>query len=349
MTKSDSNNTPRPTGDVSTEDLRVWLHGLADEERQEIKRTWNLSEMGRAAEPGPAEVAEVWTELMAQLDGKTGLTSEGESSESGGHPLDHGSDRLPLSRINRMSRAIRLHPAISAAAVLLIAVSSVLFLQMSTVTLEGIAGGDTSYLLPDGSSVSLATGSSLTYRRGFWGGGRTTRLIGEGFFEVQEANGSFKVETFNAAITVLGTRFNVRSWPEDHVQETVVALEEGSVELAPLNWPDNSISLEPGQLSRVLAGARNPSIAESVVLDRVLAWRNGGFYFKNAPLAVIVEEIERRYGVAIRVPTRLSDTNLAFFHDDPGNVEVLLDAIQAVTGNRYRVTVLGYEFLSDDN
>ena len=60
--------------------------------------------------------------------------------------------------------------------------------------------------------------------------------------------------------------------------------------------PDQPVVLAPGQMSRVPAGAATPSPPEDVVVERMLAWRSGGFYFNNKPLGIILAEVERRYG-----------------------------------------------------
>ena len=83
-----------------------------------------------------------------------------------------------------------------------------------------------------------------------------------------------------------------RAWPDDEGSDTVVSLVEGSVALAPTEWPENSLILEPGQTSHVTVTSRVPSLVETVALDRVLAWREGGFFFNDMSLKAIISEIE---------------------------------------------------------
>ena len=62
------------------------------------------------------------------------------------------------------------------------------------------------HLLPDGSEVTLAEGSSISYNSILWGFTRTTDLKGEGFFSVKTGD-QFTVETAHGDVTVLGTQF----------------------------------------------------------------------------------------------------------------------------------------------
>ena len=144
------------------------------------------------------------------------------------------------------------------------------------VTIHAPAGTTVTATLPDGSRTELNSGSTLAYQRRLFGWTQTLRLDGEAFFEVVRADEPFVVETFNAAVAVLGTRFNVRAWPGDDRPETVVVLQSGAVQLAPLGVRERPVHLEPGQMSRLPIGATRPSEPQHVSVDRALAWRSGG-------------------------------------------------------------------------
>ena len=53
------------------------------------------------------------------------------------------------------------------------------------------------------------------------------RLTGEAYFDVVEEDAPFVVETFNAEVRVLGTRFNVRAWPEGMARHTFTGSDVG--------------------------------------------------------------------------------------------------------------------------
>lgn len=78
-------------------------------------------------------------------------------------------------------------------------------------------------LLPDGTTVWLNAGSKLHYENDFNGATREVRLEGEAFFDViKQPERPFIVHTSGIDIKVLGTAFNVKSYPEDKTVETTL-------------------------------------------------------------------------------------------------------------------------------
>jgi transmembrane sensor len=94
--------------------------------------------------------------------------------------------------------------------------------------LEARKGSRSRSLLPDGTTVWLNAGSKLYYENDFTGLTREVRLEGEAFFDVVKSpDRPFIVHTSDIDIKVLGTAFNVKSYPEDKTVETT--LYRGSV------------------------------------------------------------------------------------------------------------------------
>lgn len=84
-------------------------------------------------------------------------------------------------------------------------------------------GSRTRSLLADGTTVWLNVGSKLYYENDFNGATREVRLEGEAFFDVVKQPGRpFIVHTAGIDIRVLGTAFNVKSYPEDKNVETTL-------------------------------------------------------------------------------------------------------------------------------
>lgn len=198
--------------------------------------------------------------------------------------------------------------------------------------------------LPDGSHVELNSGSQLSYRR-FWLGRRQVQLEGEAFFTVVSADAPFVVNTFNATVEVIGTRFNVRAWREDLWPETVVVLESGEVVLAAQTMPERVVRLKPGQMSHVPAQAALPGQPVSASLQQLLAWRQGGFAFNNQPLGNILAELERRFGVAVEAPLSIAQDSLVLFMGTDAGLEDILQAVSGFRGYQYRITESGYELI----
>lgn len=107
-------------------------------------------------------------------------------------------------------------------------------------------GSQSKTILPDGSVVRLNAGSKLIYDENFSGEVREVGLEGEAYFEVVKAGKPFIVHAHGIDIKVLGTSFNVKSYPEDESVETTLL--QGAVEVINKNTPNaKSIFLKPNQ------------------------------------------------------------------------------------------------------
>ena len=100
--------------------------------------------------------------------------------------------------------------------------------------------------LPDGSVVRLNSSSSLTYDKNFGKNVREVNLTGEAFFDVtKDSSHPFIIHTNVIDIKVLGTAFNVKSYPNDALTET--SLIRGKVEVTVKNRAQEKIYLEPNE------------------------------------------------------------------------------------------------------
>ncbi len=84
--------------------------------------------------------------------------------------------------------------------------------------------------LSDGTRVWLNTESQLRYPVQFTGERRTVYLVGEAYFDVHpDASHPFTVISGPAEVTVLGTSFNLRAYPEEDIVTTLVS---GAVQMS---------------------------------------------------------------------------------------------------------------------
>lgn len=161
------------------------------------------------------------------------------------------------------------------------------------VTLSVPAGKTAKVILDDGTLVTLNAGSQLTFPHHFREGEqREVKLLGEAFFEVtHNESRPFIVNTEELQTKVLGTKFNVRCFPKESCQVTLV---EGSVlvshddQMAYLN-PDETVSL------------KNEKFLETspADMDYALGWLSGEFYFDGQSLRDIMTEIGRWYNLNV--------------------------------------------------
>jgi ferric-dicitrate binding protein FerR (iron transport regulator) len=91
----------------------------------------------------------------------------------------------------------------------------------SSTTISCDFGDKSNIILPDGSIVWLNSGSKLTFNADFKSEGRNVFLEGEAFFSVSKNKfHPFRVRTADVDIEVLGTKFNVKAYPEEKLVST---------------------------------------------------------------------------------------------------------------------------------
>ncbi len=161
--------------------------------------------------------------------------------------------------------------------------------------------------LPDGSVVELKYGSKIVVE--FSAAERRVQLTGEAYFKVAKNSVPFVVVAGGVALRAVGTEFNVRL-DADAVE---VLVTEGKVSMARVSEPglaDRLESPESGSyasraLQLVVAGQRGivqlaldagPQVTEvsPVEVKSLLAWQISRLQFFETPLAVAIEEFNRR-------------------------------------------------------
>lgn len=166
-------------------------------------------------------------------------------------------------------------------------------IEVSTVT------GMLSHLsLPDGSEVWLNANTTLRYPAVFNKETRDVELDGEAFFDIaHNADQPFSVHTAGMDIQVTGTRFNVDAYDLPG-RNPRAWLEEGGIRL---HWTDGTgtgktVSLVPDQYAELSLDTHTVDIT-SVRADGALAWKEGGFAFRDTPLEEALRQIGNRFHV----------------------------------------------------
>lgn len=148
--------------------------------------------------------------------------------------------------------------------------------------------------LPDGTLVYLNSASTLSYPTKFIGNARVVTLIGEAYFEVaKNPKMPFRVNVNNEQqIEVLGTHFNVKAYPDEHMISTTLL--EGSVKVTARN---QQVMLKPGQAA--INNSASTIMVKPADLEEVMAWKNGMFIFNNESITEIMKKISRWYDVEV--------------------------------------------------
>ncbi|MBD0830548.1 FecR family protein [Aestuariibaculum sediminum] len=159
-------------------------------------------------------------------------------------------------------------------------------------TLHVPHGGIYSVVLPDGTTVSVNSASSITYPEAFVGDTREIELEGEAYFDVVKSNKKFIVKTKSCNVTVLGTSFNVSAYSDDDYFATTLV--EGKVELT--QGHDGKVMLAPNQQGYFKKGEETIKILNNVNVRNYTAWKDGRFYFEHESLDNILKKLGRWYG-----------------------------------------------------
>ncbi len=155
-------------------------------------------------------------------------------------------------------------------------------------------GAQTQLHLPDGSSVWLNSGSTLSYSGNFIKE-RRVELKGEAFFEVVKSNIPFSVSTFSGEVEVLGTSFNVQDYGES---DFLVTLEQGSVKVAD-RARKQIVLLAPGEQARM---EQSILVINKVHTELFTSWKDGKLIFSREPFPNMIKRLERWFNVDIEHP-----------------------------------------------
>ena len=156
--------------------------------------------------------------------------------------------------------------------------------------------------LSDGTVVSLNAGTSLKFPIKFIKGKDREVFVegGEAYFNVtKDVKHPFIVNTDEISVRVLGTQFNISSYPEDKDVSTVLV--EGSVGIYGKNESYNletATLLEPG-FKAGWSKSKDEIQIEKADLEIHTAWIKGRIIFKHIPFDNIIKKLERHYNVAI--------------------------------------------------
>lgn len=163
-------------------------------------------------------------------------------------------------------------------------------------------GNRGSVTLPDGTIAWLNSGSKLIYPETFNTDYRQVKLEGEGYFEVKRnEKAPFYVETESMIVNVLGTVFDVQSYAQKDITETVLL--SGKVEVT-LKANNKKIELQPGQKISYNKQTKD-FLLEKVDASEYGIWINEQLLFDSEKLSTVLRKLERWYGIRITAASTL--------------------------------------------
>lgn len=185
-------------------------------------------------------------------------------------------------------------------------------------------GSKTKLVLPDGTQVWLNSGSKLTYDKTYGAASREVLLTGEAYFDVAKNPARpFVIHAPGFNIKVLGTAFNVRSFPGEKKSET--SLIRGSIEVTFSDRPTEKIILKPNEklviANEEIPGKKPVATAvhkkDNIPQEPIVAvshltyeptdstivetsWMINKLIFRSESFEELAVRMERWYGVQIR-------------------------------------------------
>jgi transmembrane sensor len=178
--------------------------------------------------------------------------------------------------------------------------------------------------LPDASEVMMNAGSDISFNQQDWDTERHLKLNGEAYFKVAKGQ-VFTVETQAGTVTVLGTQFNVLQ----RGAIFVVTCYEGLVRV---DAPGATHELPAGTGFRMVG-------TEAATFDTSKtkpSWTDAESSFQSMPLAFVLEELERQYGVAVETKN-VEKTTLYTGSFSNTNLELALQSISTPLQLKYSV------------
>ncbi|NLR67679.1 hypothetical protein HGH92_25470 [Chitinophaga varians] len=179
--------------------------------------------------------------------------------------------------------------------------------------------------LPDGSEVWLNARSRLEYVEDrFHKDARYVRLTGEGYFEIAKDEARpFIVTTDNIETRVLGTRFNIETYPGE--AEIRIALVSGQVGVRDHNNNGYTL-LKPNEMLRYSRSNKNWAVMPFSA-NRVHHWTNGHMIFEELPLADVLDRFAYRYGLTLQYDPALAAHKNVTGDFSPDKWQAILDNI----------------------
>lgn len=195
--------------------------------------------------------------------------------------------------------------------------------------------GKSLVILPDGSSVTLHKGATLSYSESFSCTNRVVSLDGEAYFDVtSDPENTFTVSIDEIGITVYGTSFNVM---EDN-KSIVVSLLEGSLDV--VSNKNNVCSLVPGHAA-VYDKMTGCLVEGKADVAFASCWAKDRLTFTQASLGEVCRYMSKWYGIEIILPESLESSCLYTF-------TIREESVDQILGIMDRINPMNYIYTNDN-
>lgn len=287
--------------------IKKWLEGKvsAEELEKELKNSDELAELKSVIE------------ASSKLKVPQGKSKEDAWAALSGKIQEKKSDKV-----------VKLRPwvpmSIAASVILFVVSYFIIFSSKKVVTAKG---EHLSYTLSDGSSVILNADSKISFKKFKADDNRKVSLEGEAFFDVK-SGGAFIVEGTYGTVSVVGTSFNVNL----RHNRFEVACFSGVVEVE--SNSGQKVTIKQGESTQLTEGRLFGAMPFDE--EKKATWRQGEFYFENAELDDVIEELERQFNIDIEYSGNVNRTYTGYFHNK--DVDEALQLVFAPMGLTFEKT-----------
>jgi transmembrane sensor len=207
-------------------------------------------------------------------------------------------------------------------------------------------GEKSQIILSDGTHVWINSGSRFKYPVNFGKDRRDVSLEGEAYFDVTHKKIPFIVNTHDAEIKVLGTAFNVKSYPEDLKTQTTVV--RGKVKVFSKQEGIRPVVIGPAQMAVIKepppgSKLNNKNMRKVTVLNQVntlvvTSWKDQLLVFADETFEDLSVKMERWFNIKIRIDDKtLRKERYTGKFVNNETVYQVLEAIAVTTPIKYKV------------
>lgn len=206
-------------------------------------------------------------------------------------------------------------------------------------------GEKSQVILSDGTHIWINSGSRFTYPLCFGKESREVSLEGEAYFDVTKGEKTFTVNTHDASIQVLGTAFNVKSYPEDKKTQTTVV--RGLVRVLSKERGTQPVLIGPEQMAVIKdepentvksSDARDLRVIDKVNTGVITSWKDQLLIFADETFEDIAIKMERWYNIKVTIADedlKKQRYNGKFVNNE--TVYQVLEAIEVTTPIHYTI------------
>lgn len=157
--------------------------------------------------------------------------------------------------------------------------------------------------LPDGSTVWLRKGSTLSYSEANFNQDRSLSFNGEAYFDVKKGESRFNIKSENVTVQVLGTSFNLNTTSKS---KSSVLVTEGTVKIGD---DQRQFSVTGGQEGIIDHAESTFRILDTPDINQ-LSWKTGVFKFENMNMGKATDYIEAYYEIQITLSESLKNCKI---------------------------------------